>query len=91
MHATPTKGHGGRFYPDGPGPFAVTILRHDNGFPVPCMWPARERMARWHGKHSACASAKVVLKSRGKSSQYWERHRLILLGAAVYHVTRRMR
>ena len=69
MLATPRPGRDGHCYPDGSGPFAVTIRGNDGGFPFVDV--ARSKAGRlWRrAKHSADPSAKVVLKSRGESSQ----------------------
>jgi hypothetical protein len=90
--ATRVPAGGACCYPDGPGPFAVTIRRRESRFPSRL---ARELMgghdlrASQH-EQSQSGSAKVVLKSSENRLPYKSAARPIFRAAVVYHVTRRM-
>lgn len=90
--ATLVPAGGAYCYPDGPGPFAVTIRRREPRFPSRL---ARERrgghdLRALQGEQSQSRSAKVVLKSSENRHPNRSAARSILGAAVVYHVTRRM-
>jgi hypothetical protein len=58
MLATPSQGHVGHYYPDGPEPLAVTIRCHEGGFPERpgC---GSEQAANGHGEWMSSPTVRV--------------------------------